>query len=42
LVHRHCETTVAGIGHITAACSRNLVCHLIHPSIVYCLLSLLK
>lgn len=30
-VHLHCETMVAGIGHITAACSRNLVCHLIHP-----------
>jgi Prolyl oligopeptidase, N-terminal beta-propeller domain len=28
-VHPHCETMVDGIGHITAACSRNLVCHLI-------------
>ncbi|SRR6266436_3894830 len=43
LVHPHCETMVDGIGHITAACSRNLVCHRLIPSlIVYCLLSLLR
>lgn len=30
-VHPHCEMMAAGIGHITAACSRNLVCHFMHP-----------
>jgi hypothetical protein len=40
-VHPHCETTVGGIGRITAACSRSLVW--VPPSlIVTCLLSLPK